>query len=467
MVCKLSAQMSARLLIIFTGLAFQTACTPSDNTAADSSSAAADTNGTGTDAISTGQDSTATADSAVADANSSPDVPPFQAKCTTDATCKTAQVCEFGVCVSKPSNTEKLNLSNPLQDNQAVADKVQLGCVGETTADLAKGVVGPAKVTMWGRVDRFGSGVVTADVEVAVYELSQFHPEACAGIVNTDAAPDAIENCMIDESKVGKPLAKVIAVLPNVDKPTDAAVVNGWDVASAKKADEQCNTHLDCPLGYECRKDNGAVANICVAQHGVYAIENVPTNTPIVVRVRGLPPNKPSWHDSYLWDYVLLANRTDVKGAGTQPTKYVGTDTYRVNPTIVGEGQWQLVPTTMGFNDITDGNGVIGGRVRDCGVDGGRGGFAIHNARVGLGVSGQGIAYFNDSEDNTVPVKTRGATDLIGRFAAVDVPAGPNRIAAAGWMDSAVVSLGSQDVYVIPNALMIVTLPGHIPTLNK
>ncbi len=405
--------------------------------------------GTATGDASSGGDSSTTGDTTTTFAD-------FKPNCSQTQACATGKTCVDGVCVVDPTAAQKGEVTDPFNDFLPTADPVQLGCVGVPLETQLKDVKGPSTVTLWGRVDRFGGGPLTANVEVSVFELSKFHPEACAGIVDDDARAA----CFVSD-KVGTPIGKATSIDP------DTAKASGLDVQAKAAAGQDCVQHLDCPSGYECRKDNSAAgAKICLRTHGLYAIEGVPTNTRLVVRVHGLAA-KDKWHDSYYWDIVLFADHIDKTGAGTQPSKYVGKDTYRSNPTIVGEGQWQLVPTTIGVQEIELGHGVIGGRIRDCGIPDGRGGWAIHNAKVGMGVLPKGFAYFNDNEDDTVPVKTATATDTLGRFAAVDMPAGHNRIAAATMIGGKPTPLGSVDVFVVPDALMIVSLPGRIPVLTK
>ncbi len=444
---QVEAGFALRALLIGVVAAAAMACGSESSSSADASSSdglAADATAT-TDASAAG-DSSGSADTST---------PSFKAICSASKPCATGKMCASGVCTVEPKAEQVAEVTDPGNDYLPTKDKVELGCVDQPFEDQIKGQTGPTAVTMWGRVDRFGGGGVTVNVEVAVFELAKFHPEACVGIEDDDKR----DACFLSD-KVGKPIGTTVSVDP------DKAAEAGLDLASAKKADEGCSKHMDCPGGYECRKESGAVQKICIRTHGVYAIDNVPTNTRLVVRVRGLNA-KDKWHPGYYWDIVLFAGHTDAKGAGKQPSKYLDKDTYRVNPTIVGEGQWTLVPNTLGVGEIEYPHGVIGGRIRDCGVTGGRGGWAIHNAKVGLGVQPKGFAYFNDNEDDTVPVKTNTATDTLGRFAAVDLMPGANRIAATSWVDGKATSLGGVDVFVIPDALMIVSLPGRIPVLSK
>lgn len=383
----------------------------------------------------------------------------FKAACTTETDCKKNHLCIDGACVPKLASTITSKITDPSNDNQPTAKTVELGCIGKSIADLSKGLPAVAEVTMWGRVDRFGGGGLTVDVEVTVFRAEDFKPEACAQIVDKAAS----WACYGDDSKVGKPLAKVVSV-----DPADAAA-KGWDVTGRKYKDgEDCSdgVHLECPHGSVCDKIDNVVQ--CGKNHGVFAMEKMPTNTPLIIRTRPLKFDNPSgWHDSYLWNVVLFSDRLDDKGAGKQPTKYVDKDTYRYNPTIVGQGQWDLVPETIGIlGGITDGYGVIGGRIRDCG-DAQRRSWPIVDAKVGIGIPPAGLTYFNDSETSTVPNKSRTTTNILGRYAAVDIPPGPNRVAVVGRLDGKDVTLSSTEVYVIPNALVIVSTPGYNPQLNK
>lgn len=405
-----------------------------------------------------GGDATSTKDTAATD-TATKTAPPFVDTCKTDADCTKAS-CVLGVCVPMADPAKEVAvLTDPTNDNVPTTDPLQLGCVGESVEDAVKSLPTGGKAVMWGRVDRFGGGGVTTDIEVAVFKFSDFHPEACYGL--TDDA--AIQACYLDDSKVGKPLAKTISISAKID----SAKAAGLDLVGKASQGDDCIQHLDCGAGYECRYEKSVARKICIETHGIYALPDVPTNVQLIVRVHPTKPTSSKWHDGYLWDIVLFSDRLDQKGDGLQPSKYVNQDTYRVNPTIVGEAQWQLVPTTMGLQEIDTGNGVIGGRIRDCGVASGRGGWAIHNAKIGLGVKAQGIAFFNDSEDDTVPVKTSAATDLLGRYAAVDIPPGPNRLSATVLTGGKTVQLGAMDVYVIPNSLTICSLPGRVPVLTK
>ena len=63
--------------------------------------------------------------------------------------------------------------------------------------------------------------------------------------------------------------------------------------------------------------------------------------------------------------------------------------------------------------------------------------------------------------------KNRTKTNIIGRYAAVGVPPGPNRVAVVGRIAGKQEVLGTADVFVIPNALVIISIPGMVPYNNK
>jgi hypothetical protein len=387
------------------------------------------------------------------------DVPTaFKPACTADSDCKTNHLCVEGVCVPKLVGDKSTQITDPTKDYQPSKEKLDTSCYGKSIEELVKDLPEVATVTMWGRVDRFGGGGPTVNVEVAVFKKSDFKPQACAMHVS----PKASSACYGDESKVGKPLAKVVSV------GAEEAVKKGWDVKRNLPTDVECTKghHLDCPHGDTCDEVDGFVK--CTFQHGLFAMSGLPTNVPLIVRTRAAGANDTNgWRVSYIWNVVLFSNKLDPKGEGEQPTAFIGQDTYRYNPTIVGEGQWKLVPDTIGvLGGISDGDGVIGGRVRDCG-SGDRRSWSMVNAKVGIGIPPEGLTYFNDSEVSTVPNKSRTETNLIGRYAAVGIPAGPNRVAALGKLNGKDVPLAATDVFVIPNSLVIVSLPGYVPYLNK
>ena len=381
----------------------------------------------------------------------------YAPECCENTDCTSDRLCLAGVCANLLESGIESVLTDPADDDQPSDVAIETSCSGKTAAELSAGLPAGVSVVMWGRVDRFGGGGLTDAIEIAVFRAEDFHPEACAGVTGSKA----IRDCMHDEAKVGKPLAKVVSLTP------EEGVKAGLAVESLHAEGEECtkDMHMECPLGFLCDKFDGFVK--CGKAHGVFAIEAIPTNVRLIVRASPVDPNHPDgWRDSYVWNVILFSDHLDATGQGKQPVKYVGQQTYRFNPTIVGKGQWALVPTTMSLGKITSGNGVIGGRVRDCGKDQ-RHSWPVYNAKVTAGVRGAGQSYFNDSESDTVPSKKRTTTNVLGRYAIINVKPGPNRVVVSGRVASQDVSLGQADVYVVPDALVLASLPGYVPKLKK
>ncbi len=377
--------------------------------------------------------------------------------CCSDKDCGAGTLCVAGICARKLDSNLQSTLTDPTADNETSSTAIDLGCANKTAAEIAAGLSNAVSVTLWGRVDRFGAGHLTDDIEIAVFRSDTFKPQACEGLKTTAD----LHSCLHDEAKVGKPIAKVVSVSPA------KGLAKGWSVQSKFEDGQECtkDVHTECPLGYLCDKFDGFIK--CGLAHGVYAIEGIPTHVPLIVRASPVDPKHPAgWRDSYIWNVVLFANKLDAKGEKTQAKAHVGKDTIRFNPTIVGKGQWALVPATMSLGKISAPNGVIGGRVRDCGTAD-RAGWPIINTKVTAAIPGSGQSYFNDSESDTVPSKLRTATNALGRYAIINVRPGPNRIAVTGRTGGKDTGLGWADVYVVPNALVIVSLPGQVPHLNK
>jgi hypothetical protein len=229
--------------------------------------------------------------------------------------------------------------------------------------------------------------------------------------------------------------------------------------AAAVAADipEQCEKHRDCPAGYECIEVD--VEYHCVPQFGLFEIANVPTNTLLVIRARNAPSNAKfdsKWKDTYVGGVYLYADRVSEDGR------------YNYNALMVSDSQWNTVPNTLFVKGgVKANNGVIGGRLRDCRTDA-RDSFTLGEATVQLQSPGNGVTgFFNDDEEDTVPIHNSKGTDIFGRFAIVDIPAGANRIAGAILSGGAVQSLGAEDIYVVPDSLFIVSFPGKQAILNK
>lgn len=333
-----------------------------------------------------------------------------------EATACRSGVCRSGVCVTDPPSGAVSNITDPVT-NLASSDWPDLDCADQT-------FVAPTQTTtatLYGAVARFGKGRKTTDIHVDVLLAEGFDPSAC----NDEPTTDAIKTCY---RNYGTPIGSTLSV-------------------AAPSADAtECEKHEQCPIGYQCFDPN-ELGGTCQEQYGLYQITNVPLDTPLIIRSYATT-SEAQWHDTWMFNIVLHSGRV-VEGR------------VQYDAQMVSEGQWQLTTNTVGLPPMDVKNGAVGGRVRDCGVA--RDDWPVADVRLGLAAPGKSIVYFNNLEDDTVPLIDRETTDILGRFAALDVPAGWNRIAGAARVDGQVVTVGGVPVYVVPNSLSIVSWPGTEP----
>ncbi len=397
--------------------------------AADGAAGGADATGSGADA--TGADAQTTGDAAntTGSAVSAPsDLPQG---CNADHPCDEGRTCVArddgeGVCVPVPEDA--LNLGNPFDEQPASGTPV-LDCLAGDWGQPGE------PVTMYGYVDRFGSGGITAGMTVRVFRRSEFHPEQCDSVADPGERFQCYANLVADPTLI-------VGEATSVPPPPLAEAVD-------------CSHDGDCPLGYACAGQKGFEQ--CEPNYGLYQLDGVPTNTPLVVYVTPADPaSRNDWHDTYLYDVVLLERAVQQDANGKR--------WYRFDPTTVSDAQWKTVPNPFG-TQITPPNGAIGGRLRDCGVEGDRRSWPLGGARVGFARPPSRTGYFNDKEEDTLPDPNRTATNILGRYVGLDVEPGVNWVAAAALDGGEVRSLGIHQIYVFPSSLTIVSFPGQLEPL--
>jgi hypothetical protein len=337
--------------------------------------------------------------------------------CNATQACSTGQ-CRSGVCVVDPPGTTASYLTNPA-GNVPTTDWPDLACVDHTSA----APVQTTTATLYGAVSRFGKGRKTLNIHVDVLLADGFDPTEC----QSKPTAEARQTCY---RTFGTPIGSALSVPANpANVPTE------------------CEEHEECPLGYQCFDPN-ELGGSCQEQFGIYEVQDVPLDTPLILRSYATD-NQSQWHDTWVFNVVLHADAV-VEGR------------VQYDAQMVSEGQWILTSNSVGLPDIAPENGAVGGRIRDCG-DARKTSWPVSNARLGLATPGRAFVYFNDLEDDTVPLIDRDSTDIIGRFAALDVPAGWNQIAGSARVDGQVVTIGATPVYVAPNMLSIVSWPGTRP----
>ena len=406
-------------------LTFTGACDTSEGAAAD-----AGTSGGGGGGGGGGGADTAQGDTSGGPVKTTP-FADFENHCADDAACTVGgQGCapvtgqEGGLCLVEP--TAESTISDPFAE-EATDKKPDLSCV-----DQAWPAPTGAKVKLHGYVDRFGSGGITTGMTVRIYDGAKFDPSRCWG-------KDPGEALQCYEDVIGDTGAILgEAVSTQVNDP----LAEGRD----------CNETADCPLGFECNDADGFDA--CHEQFGLYEIDGIPTNTPLVIMVSPPEDEKDGWHRTFLFNIILLDDFAKDGG-------------YRYDPTIVSDGQWKTVPNPFG-TQIAPGNGAIGGRIRDCASAGaaGRPSWHIAEATVGFGTSPSKVGYFNAYEEDTLPVPDRTTTNILGRYVGLDVTPGPNWITGTILQGGKTVTLGSHPVYVLPSSLSVVSFPGVVPPVT-
>lgn len=337
--------------------------------------------------------------------------------CDASRACTTG-TCRSGVCVTDPPSAATSHLTDPTT-NSETDGWPDLDCVDQSLTPPTQ----TTTATLYGAVARFGKGRKTIGIHVDVLLAAGFDPSAC----EAEDDEDAQKLCY---RSYGTPIGSAVSVAA-----TPASVPN------------ECLIHEECPLGYQCFDPND-LGGTCEEQFGLYEIAGVPLETPLVIRSYATTSEN-QWHDTYLYNVILHADAT-TEGR------------VQYDAQMVSEGQWELTTNSVGLPDMAPDNGAVGGRVRDC-DPGDRDSWPIADVRLALANPGRSIVYFNNLEDDTVPLIDRETTDILGRFAALDVPAGWNRIAGAARVDGQVVTIGGVPVYVAPNTLSIVSWPGTQP----
>ena len=338
-------------------------------------------------------------------------------------------VCRSGVCVADPP-AQSISYLTDSSNDKLTTDPPDLSCVGIPTAAPD----GPATVTLYGAVARFGSGRETVGIHVDVFLAEGFDPAACEG----KSSQKDKDTCYATYGTAG----------PDGHGPLPIGQADSTAVGDLPVPDT-CTGHWDCPLGYQCIEQGPD--HVCEVSFGLYEIADMPTNTPLVVRSRATE-YEDKWHDTYHFGVYLFA---DGAGAGGR---------YHYDVTMVSHGQWLLTTNAVGLSPIPLQNGAVGGRVRDCYLPGGRDSWAFSEASLALAEPAKGIVYFNDLEDDSVPLVDRATTNVHGRYAALDVVPGWNRIAGAARPGGGeAVTIGSLDFYVFPNSLTIASWPGLKP----
>jgi hypothetical protein len=255
---------------------------------------------------------------------------------------------------------------------------------------------------------------------------------------------------------------------------------------------------VDQPMGRSCKSS------------GWYDITNVPTETPLVVRVtdQNIPTGSRLMVDTYQYNYVLLnKNIEDMNGnpimnpetaCSSMECFYTRATNTVLNATFTLVAHAGGVSVIQGSDNLYDGvgQGHIAGEVRDCSAPPTT--DKIMNAVVNIDATARKIDYFNVGFgtgtwdiDNAQPESTRTRTNADGLYAAmaIDSMTGgqPVRVGAAitkavcagpggachcnpdGTVNAMVPEgdatyLGSHELYVFPDSITIFTFDAALYT---
>ena len=405
-------------------------------------------------------------------------------ECASDSDCEPfndrAQLCVSGVCVIPP--TETAQLSNDEADEPALEPdaSIALGCYDGGALFTPAG--DDTDVTFRGVLERFGSGPPTTNLCVTVYDEEALLPwlvnHECNGLIDESdddyigcwqldpcrcdehfgPEPNTVNEGLVDAANTGLEAAGDALRVDDLDS---CYAYIGWCDALAEGAlRDACVTRLQALSVSDAEtlvlgstrsvEDPEDVQREEREGTSLFSIEGVPTNTRVTVKVSG---RETRWRDT--WEYGLFT-RGDLIVDGAFVT----------DANVVSDGAWNTIPPAVGRPNADDRNGAVAGVVRDCGTDT-RNPWAIVHATVGIAFNqGSVLAYFNGNPDDRLPLPSRVDTNLLGTFAAIDLPAGPNRVApvicAGDCADREnLVFAGGKNVFQTPKSVIIATFEGY------
>ena len=335
---------------------------------------------------------------------------PALAECTTASECSGDHACLSEVCVTEPARAGALGGTETNAQGELVAVEDASVPVTGCWKEPAPAPAEPERVTVGGRVRPVESGGTVQGLCVTVYDaraLLEHLREAsrCPGIDDT--------------ARRARCFAKDGCVCANEIGPRKA----------------------------ECEADSGPeLGHALVARpDGEFTISNVPANRPLVVKVSG----ERTWRTTWTWG---ASSRTD-RLTGDERT------VVRVEPRIASDTDWTVLPQRLGVTADTQ-TGLLAGEVFDCGASG-RPPRPVIGAALGLVGDAAAVGFHDGSPTGDVYDAEAGWTANQGRFAAVRLPPGANRLVAAIRIGDQVRSVGQVDFYVVPDAAVWIQLDGR------
>ncbi len=376
--------------------------------------------------------------------------------CDPTVGCLVGESCVGGACLAPP--TVAAQAFDPLAPPTSAGGEPELECA-TVPAPAADAPPAATPVTLFGAVDRLGPGRSTAGLLVEAWRAEDF-PRVVCRCDPYRADYSAFRDCVDDQiaglgekwTTLAAPAASASPALSFVaENPADCVLpVAGSQTGGLDAAPNLDFTGADdrkCRLGHVCEVDGAGVGH-CVEQFGVYSLENVPVNVELVVRVSPAAADSGLWKDVY--ELGLVAQDLPEKR-------------YRHSVVAMSAGQWTTLLNPWG-GVMLEGVGVVAGRVVDCRSAGERGeGWLIQHATIGLVRPPERVVYLGDDSTRWAPETSWPATGVGGRFMAVGVPPGPNRLIGTVLRGQESIALDALDLYVVPDALVVASWPGRAP----
>jgi hypothetical protein len=324
-----------------------------------------------------------------------------------------------------------------------------LTCLGQSAATPP---ATPAKVTLTGFVHVFSSGPDAKGLTVQVFEQSALTGGA-------------------DPATTAPLLTTSVTLDPATQRACDSDPAKGCSLPSTTGcALPVCNDGLAGHTDDKkyCR-DLGGGNSECSSRlrwEGRYSIDNVPTNTQLVIRTTG-PGGKPdtTWATMVAFNIVLSTADPACKTASDVyclDTTNPAMPKYQLNVNALSQSDYVNIPTTSGLaGGISSGLGAIAGEVHDC--DNVRVGYV----QVGVSPEGDRFTYFNGNPIKTLPDSGRvgAGTDRLGLYAALNVKPGNVTVETAGLTSAggAPTTFGRFTAIVYPNTVSVANINGGRP----
>jgi len=369
-------------------------------------------------------------------------------------TCPVNQSKFMDVCVTMPTleakRTQCADVTEFCDDKGTVAPA--LACL---TDPPRQHPATPDKVTLTGYVHPFSSGRSNSTVTIQVYRAADLLGQK-------------------DASQV-QPVVPAVAVDFNPATATDPTQFRACDadahVGCVPTTPSAC-TAPTCNDGLNGRGDenkycrlenNSPQCNERLRWEPRFAIPNVPTNTPLVIRTTGKNAQADQvWAVMWQWNAFLATD--DKTCANSESVDCIDnsgqTPKYQLNVNVLSQSDYTAIPVTSGLaGGISNGLAAVAGEIHDCDN------VRIGSAQVGVAPAGDRFTYFNGNPYNTLPDSSRAGTgtDRLGLYAALNVPPGKVLVQAVGLVAGQPTLLGQYTAQVYANSVAVVNLNGGKP----